>query len=192
MPTAPPQPPEPTYYYSQLDQIQGADGVWDLDYRLPEVQKYATFKPDDKVIDLGCAEGLITMDIAPKVRHIRGVELRPQRVEAAQQIAAERGIDNISFEVGSVTTLELETRSYDVVLFLGVFQHLSREDKWVSMAKVLSATRRSVILRTPLFHPKNPYRTTRLAELCQQMNFTLTIYPRQETRGGSFMIATRL
>ncbi len=190
--TAPLSATEPNYYYSNLDQIEGADGVWDLGYRLPEVQKYTSFKPDDEVIDLGCAEGLITMEIAPQVKHIRGVELRPQRVEAAKQIANDRGIKNISFEAGSVTTLELEIQSYDVVLFLGVFQHLKREDKWMSMVKVFSAARRSVILRMPLFHAKNPYRTTKLAELCQQMNFTLTIYPRLEAHGGSFMIANRM
>ena len=166
--------------------------MWDIGYRLPEVQKYATFKPDDEVIDIGCAEGLITMEVAPKVKHIRGVELRPQRVEAARQIAEERGIKNISFKVGSVTTLELEAYSYDVVLFLGVFQHLPREEKWLSMVKVLSAARRSVVMRMPLFHPKNPYRTTKLAEVCKQMSFVLTIYPRLEPRGGSFMIASRL
>ncbi len=183
---------EPTYYYSNLDQIEGGDGVWDLRYRLPEVLKYAEFRPDDGVIDIGCAEGLITMEVAKQVKHIRGVELRQQRVDAAKQIAAERGIENISFEAGSVTTLELQAQSYDLVLFLGVFQHLKREDKWLSMVKVFGAARRSVILRMPLFHKKNPYRTTKLAELCQELDFTLTIYPRHEPNGGSFMIANRM
>lgn len=183
---------EPTYYYSNLDQIEGGDGVWDLRYRLPEVLKYAEFRPDDGVIDIGCAEGLITMEIAKQVKHIRGVELRPQRVDAAKQIAAERGIENISFEVGSVPTLELQVRSYDVVMFLGVFQHLKREDKWLSMVKVFTATRRSVILRMPLFHTKNACRATKLADLCRELDFALTIYPRHEPSGGSFMIANRM
>lgn len=183
---------EPTYYYSNLDQIEGGDGVWDLNYRLPEVLKHAEFRPDDEVIDIGCAEGLITMEVAKQVKHIRGVELRPQRVDAAKQIAAERGIENISFEAGSVTTLELQAQSYDLVLFLGVFQHLKREDKWLSMVKVFGAARRSVILRMPLFNTKNPYRTTKLADLCRELDFTLTIYPRHEPNGGSFMIANRM
>jgi 2-polyprenyl-3-methyl-5-hydroxy-6-metoxy-1,4-benzoquinol methylase len=191
-----PPPPqltvEPTYYYSNLDQIEGSDGVWDLSYRLPEVLKYTEFRPGDEVIDIGCAEGLITMEVAKRVKHIRGVELSPQRVDAAKQIAAERGIENVSFEAGSVTTLELPARSYDLVLFLGVFQHLKRDDKWLSMVKVFGAAKRSVILRMPLFHAQNPYRTTKLAELCRELDFTLTIYPRQETSGGSFMIASRL
>jgi len=183
---------EPTYYYSNLDQIEGGDGVWDLSDRLPEVQRYAEFKPDDEVIDLGCAEGLITLEIAKHVKHIRGVELRQQRVDAAKQIARNQGVENISFEAGSVTTLDLPPRSYDVVIFLGVFQHLSPQDKWPSMVKVLSAAKRSVIFRTPLFHPNTPHRTTKLAKLCQELDFSLTIYPRHEPRGGSFMIMNRM
>ena len=83
---------EPTFYYSNLDQIKGADGVWSLHDRLPEVLKYAEFRPDDPVIDLGCAEGLITLEITQHVRHIRRVELRQQRVDAANLIARERGV----------------------------------------------------------------------------------------------------
>lgn len=183
---------EPTFYYSDLDQIQGADGVWGIEERLPEVLRHGDFKPDDEVIDIGCAEGLITMALAGRVRHVRGVELREPRVEAARQIARERGIENVSFEVGSITDLRLPLASYDVVLFLGVFQHLHRNDKWLSMVKVLASARRTVLFRTPLFNPKSPYRTTKLAQLCREMNFTMTVYPRQEPRGGSFMKLTRL
>lgn len=187
-----PLPKEPTYYYSNLDAIDDGDGVWDLSERLPEVQKYADLRPDDRVIDLGCAEGLITMDIAGLVGHVRGVELRRKRVAAARLIAAERGLDNVSFEVGSVTEIDLPPESYDVVLFLGVFQHLPAKQKWSSLEKVMLAARRSVVFRTPIFHQRSPYRIVKLTKLCRALNFSLMIYPRREERGGSLMLMNRM
>ena len=183
---------EPTYYYRNLDAVDDGDGVWDIDERLPEVQKYADLRPDDRVIDVGCAEGLITMDIAGLVGHIRGVELRKKRVAAARMIAAERGLSNVSFEVGSVAEMDLPPLSYDVVLFLGVFQHLPAKQKWTSLDKIMHAARRSVVFRTPIFHQRSPYRIVKLTKLCRALNFSLTIYPRREERGGSLMLMTRM
>ncbi|MEZ6193649.1 MAG: class I SAM-dependent methyltransferase [Phycisphaerales bacterium] len=183
---------EPTYYYSNLDKVEDADGVWDIDERLPEVRKYADLRPDDRVIDIGCAEGLITMDIAERVKHVRGVELRRKRVEAARLIAAERGLQNVGFEVGSVTEMDLPPLSYDVVLFLGVFQHLPRKHKWASLEKVMYAAKRSVVFRTPIFNERSPYRIVKLTKLCRALDFSLTIYPRKEERGGSLMLMNRM
>ncbi|MDY7109421.1 MAG: class I SAM-dependent methyltransferase [Planctomycetota bacterium] len=187
-----PQPlVEPTYYYSDLEEIGGGDGVWDLATRWADVRQHAALRPDDEVLDLGCAEGLIAIEVAKVVRHVHGVELRPERVEAADRIARDRGIDNVTFQCASVADLALEPRSFDVVLFLGVLQHLPREHKLPTLAKALSATRRQVVMRMPLFDPRSPNRATNLAAACQDQDFTLTIYPRHAARGGNLIIAQR-
>jgi SAM-dependent methyltransferase len=182
---------EPTYYYSDLAEIGGGDGVWDLPTRWADVELHADLRPDDEVLDLGCAEGLITLEVARRVRHVHGVELRQERVEAAREIARQRGVENVTFQCASLGDLKLIPKSYDVVLFLGVLQHLPREQRMPAWAKTLQAARRQVVLRTPLFGAPHPNRTTNIALLCQQMNYTLTIYPVHSSRGGILMIAER-
>jgi 2-polyprenyl-3-methyl-5-hydroxy-6-metoxy-1,4-benzoquinol methylase len=187
-----PQPlVEPTYYYSDLKEIGGGDGVWDLATRWTDVAELADLRPDDEVLDLGCAEGLITMEVAEKVRQIHGVELRSERVEAAERIARQRGIENVSFECASVTDVQVEPCSFDVVLFLGVLQHLPRQHKLPTLAKALIAARRQVVMRMPLFDPRSPNRATNVAKVCQNLDYVLTIYPRHAERGGNLMIADR-
>jgi SAM-dependent methyltransferase len=182
---------EPTYYYEQLDEIGGGDGVWDLDSRWADVRNLADLRPDDEVLDLGCAEGLVTIEVASRVRRVHGIELRPERVEAARQVAAERGIENVTFECGGAGTVAIPERSYDVVLFLGVLQHMKREEKMPTLAKVLGAARRQVVMRMPLFDPRHPGRTTNVAHACQLQDYALTIYPRHRSKGGNLLIATR-
>jgi 2-polyprenyl-3-methyl-5-hydroxy-6-metoxy-1,4-benzoquinol methylase len=187
-----PQPAvEPTYYYEKLEEIGGGDGVWDLDSRWGDVRTFADLRSDDEVLDLGCAEGLVSIEVASRVRRVHGIELRPERVEAARQVAAERGIDNVTFECGGAGTVAIPERSYDVVLFLGVLQHMKREEKMPTLAKVLKAARRQVVMRMPLFDPRHPGRTTNVAHTCQLLNYVLTIYPRYRSRGGNLLIATR-
>lgn len=183
---------EPEYYYSDLNEIEGADGVWDLADRLPEVQQHADIRSDDQVLDVGCAEGLITMALADACAEATGIDRLGHRVAAARLIAQRRGIENVRFETGSITEIALAERSYDVVAFLGVFQHLTREQKWPCLTNVMNAAKRSVLFRTPIFHAEAPQRATRLAKICCQLNFSLTIYPRLEPRGGSFMILNRM
>jgi hypothetical protein len=57
------------------------------------VARIIDLRPDDWVLDIGCAEGLISMEL----------KVSPARVERAKREAAKRGIKTISFEMGSVT-----------------------------------------------------------------------------------------
>ena len=182
---------EPTYYYSDLEEIGGGDGVWDLPTRWADVRLHADLRPDDDVLDLGCAEGLITMEVAQTVRRIHGVELKQDRIDAANEIAQQRGIKNVTFQCASVADLPLEPRSFDVVLFLGVFQHLPREHKLPTLAKALTAARRQVVMRMPLFDARSPNRATNIIAACQDHDYSLTVYPRHAARGGNLMIANR-
>jgi len=68
---------ESTYYYRNIDQIVGEQGPWDLQQRWPEVQRYADLRSDDCVLDVGCAEGLVTMEVARLVQQVRAVEVSP-------------------------------------------------------------------------------------------------------------------
>ena len=55
----------------------------------------------------------------------------------------------------------------------------------------LTAARRQVVMRMPLFDPRSPNRATNVAKVCQNLDYVLTIYPRHAERGGNLMIADR-
>lgn len=124
-----------------------------LSYRWGDVALVTDFRPTDRVLDMGCAEGLLTMEMATRVASVHGVEIRRARVEYARKEAAKRGLGNVTFDVGSVQDYPLEPDSYDVSLLLGVVGRPMGKDKFVrldALERVLKATRRQVAVRVGL------------------------------------------
>ena len=52
----------------------------------------------DNVLDVGCATGEITLDLAPYAGQIRGIDHSANMVDVANAKARERGITNVHFE----------------------------------------------------------------------------------------------
>ncbi len=67
--------------------------------------EYAEFKEDDLVYDLYCGAGTISLYVAPKVKHVVGVELIEEAVENARRNAAANSIENVSFVTGDMMKL---------------------------------------------------------------------------------------
>ena len=88
-------------------------------FLLPRLQ------PDAAVLDIGCGPGTITVGLARRARTVVGVDTSAEMVESARRRAAEVGIDNAGFEVGSAYELPYEDGHFDVVYAHQVMQHLS-------------------------------------------------------------------
>ncbi len=80
------------------------------------------------VLDVGAGPGTITADLADIVAPgvVVGVDTAPDVVEKAAALVAERGLSNLSFEVGDAYALRRDDASVDVVHAHQVLQHLSR------------------------------------------------------------------
>ena len=89
-------------------------------FLLPRLQ------PDTVLLDLGCGPGTITAGLARRVGRVVGLDASVEMVDAAENHAADCGIDNAAFEVGSAYDLPFSDDSFDVVYAHQVFQHLSQ------------------------------------------------------------------
>lgn len=77
------------------------------------------------VLELGCATGRYGLAIADRCREYRGIDLLPSHIERFQERLRERGLDNVTAEVGDATRLEkVADARYDVVMALGPLYHL--------------------------------------------------------------------
>ncbi|MEO0586010.1 MAG: class I SAM-dependent methyltransferase [Planctomycetota bacterium] len=140
-----------TYYYQGLVDAEGKEGIWPVQKRWDPVAPHLDLRPTDTLLDLGCAEGLITTHVARSVKHARGVEIQPQRVKAARQLAARAGVDNVTFDEGSIVDTPLPEAGYDVVLCLGIIQHVPVADVSAAIQRTVDAARRQIIIRAPFF-----------------------------------------
>jgi tRNA (mo5U34)-methyltransferase len=76
-------------------------------------------------LDIGSHEGFYSVALAPKVRHVTGVEPRAESRERAQFISDALGLANVTYQAGVVETLGRDLgRQFPLTLFLGVLYHV--------------------------------------------------------------------
>jgi len=94
--------------------------------KLAITQEY--FNSDSRVLEFGCGSGGTAILHAPYVQHVVATDISDQMVLLAQQKANEAGVENISFQQGTLDSLSVQENSFDVVLGLNVLHLLEDVD----------------------------------------------------------------
>lgn len=95
---------------------------------------------DYTVLDLGCGNGSITLEIAKHVKQVTAVDMSEEMLKLVEKNAAEKGISNIKYMQSSIEDIDPdEIGQYDVVIAsrsLGSIHNLKKELKKIdSIAK---------------------------------------------------------
>jgi len=77
-------------------------------------------------LDVACHEGWFAFQLAQRgARTVRGIDIRPERIDRANLVRAAGGFANTTFEVRDLLTLDpARDGTFNLTLFLGIFYHL--------------------------------------------------------------------
>jgi ubiquinone/menaquinone biosynthesis C-methylase UbiE len=93
---------------------------------------------DDRVLDVGCGQGTITLGLAETVGEVVGVDPGEQEFADAQRYAADHQIEGVQFRVGSVYALDFPVGDFDGCLCHSMLETLDRPlDALVEIKRVL-------------------------------------------------------
>lgn len=102
---------------------------------------------DKSVLDVGCAEGLISILMARHgAKFVRGIEIVPGHVKVAREQAAWLPYSSIAFVEDDANTY-LPTCQYDVVLMLAILHKL--RDPVAACKRFADAAKELVVIRLP-------------------------------------------
>ena len=86
--------PRAKAYVESAVHAQGAD--------LDDLCALIAARPVRRVLDLGCGAGHVSLRVAPLVEHVTAYDLAAPMLAAAERLAQERGLTNVSFQQGAV------------------------------------------------------------------------------------------
>ena len=91
------------------------------------------------VLDLGCAQGYFSLNLAERGASVRGVDFLDKNVLLCQALAEENPLLNAVFEIGRAedVIMRLEPDRYDLVLGLSVFHHIVHEQGVDTVSQLL-------------------------------------------------------
>jgi predicted TPR repeat methyltransferase len=153
--------------------------------RWDEVRRLMDLRPADRVLDVGCAEGWMTLELAKEVEHAHGFDTVELRIAEAERLAEEQGVANATFEVASVIGYPIEPLSYDVTLFSSVWgrQSASQDVGVRELEALLQGTRRELVARINVMD--YPGRLEQIFEVCDRTGFDALCFP------GKLIVAVR-
>ena len=88
----------------------------------------------DRVIDVGCGPGSISIGLAHVAGHVTGVDLDDVEFTDARAYAAKQGIDNVEFVEGSIHQLDFVDASFDACTLFAMMETL--DDPLAGLAEV--------------------------------------------------------
>ncbi|WP_440763875.1 methyltransferase domain-containing protein [Natronorubrum sp. DTA7] len=92
----------------------------------------AALEPREDVLDLGSGSGMDAFYAAMNVTEtgsVTGVDMTPQQIEKATDLAADNGFHNVSFRQGYIEDLPFEDESFDAVISNGVINLSAEKDR---------------------------------------------------------------
>ena len=84
---------------------------------------------DDTVLDVACGPGLVVCAFAAVARHATGIDLTPAMIERARALALEKGLGNVTWQVGDVLPLPFASASFSVVVCRFAFHHFLQPER---------------------------------------------------------------
>jgi len=101
----------------------------------------------ERILDAGCGPGHTALTFAPHVAHVTAVDLSKAMLDQGRRLAMERGLGNVSFELGDVERLPFEDGSFDRIVTRYSAHH------WPAPEKALAEFHR-VLRMGPDLNPK--------------------------------------
>ena len=93
----------------------------------------------DVVLDFACASGEMSLDIAPNVQRVHGIDLSVKMIELANQKARDRQVDNISFDHIDAFDQRLASDSFSAIIAFSIFHLVDDAPKVLALLHDLLA-----------------------------------------------------
>ena len=101
---------------------------------------------EDVVLDIGCGNGLLALDLAQKAKKIVAVDLNSDNIKQAEEWRKKYGYDNVVFRLEDATKIEFAHR-FDKIVISNILEHIKERKSFLNRIRKLSST---LLIRVPM------------------------------------------
>ena len=83
----------------------------------------ARVSAQDTVLDVACGSGIVACAFAKIARHVTGIDITPAMLEQAKNLAQQKSLTNLAWQLGNIETLPFPDASFSIVLSRYAFHH---------------------------------------------------------------------
>jgi SAM-dependent methyltransferase len=125
------------------------EGNVDFADRWNDLKEILEITNNDTVLDVGCAEGLISIEVSKTAKIVDAFDVEPYRIIQAKENAKKARRNNINFRVSSYE--DYAYKSYDIVLLLGVYHKIkSKNRREQSLNSMFTQCQKQFYIRVPV------------------------------------------
>ncbi len=103
----------------------------------------------DVVLDFACASGEMSLDIAPHVQRVHGIDTSVKMIELANEKARDRQVNNINFDQIDAFDHKLASNSFSAIIAFSIFHLVDDVPKVLARLNDLLPTGGLLISQTP-------------------------------------------
>lgn len=89
-------------------------------------------RPEDEVLDIGCGNRAITIELATSVKHVGAIDISPEMLELAREAAVRKSLQNIDFHRTMLQNLSVVNGSYSIVTSFSVLHYIENPTNFAS------------------------------------------------------------
>ena len=126
---------------------------YDIQIRVETVQQFTEHLTVDRVLDIGCGDGSLSVPLLPRSKHLTLLDVSSKMLDLARKkIPAERCGD-VELINGGFLGSDLRPRSFDLILCVGVLAHVDDPAAVIAEVARLAKPGATIILEfTDSFH----------------------------------------
>jgi ubiquinone/menaquinone biosynthesis C-methylase UbiE len=136
----------------------------------------AILSPGQRVLEIGCGTGIISLGVAPFAGQIVGADISPQMIEVARHKAQEASVDNVEFQVCDGYSLPFEDEVFDAVLIFNTLHAVKEPATMLAEARRLLKPAGHLLTATDCYAAPAPF-ATRLMLAAQRLMKLVGVIP---------------
>jgi 2-polyprenyl-3-methyl-5-hydroxy-6-metoxy-1,4-benzoquinol methylase len=126
---------------------------FDINIRVETIQQFAKTLEIDRVLDIGCGNGAISLPLLIGCRRLTLLDLSREMLELAKQRIPPERRNDVALIEGELLDANLEPQSFDLILCIGVLAHVDSVAAVIDRVALLAKPGSWVIIEfTDSFH----------------------------------------